>query len=104
MWDPQVEALSGSFRVVRYDIRGHGDVARAAGPYTIADLGRDLARACSTSSASSGPTSCGLSLGGMIAMWVAANAPERVGPARPALDVRASRPAGGVGRARARRS
>ena len=42
MWLPQVPALTEHFRVLRYDTRGHGQSAVTAGPYSIAQLGRDV--------------------------------------------------------------
>src|SRR3546814_13563263 len=39
MWDAQAEALSGEFRVLRYDRRGHGESTAAPGPSSMADLG-----------------------------------------------------------------
>src|SRR3546814_13076439 len=39
MWDRQAEALSGKFRVLRYDRRGHGESTAAPAPYSMADLG-----------------------------------------------------------------
>ena len=77
MWDPQVAALSREFRVVRYDHRGHGGSPVPAGPYRIEDLGRDVVRVLDRLEL--GRVSfCGLSLGGMVGLWLAANAPERV--------------------------
>jgi 3-oxoadipate enol-lactonase len=77
MWDPQVEALSRAFRLVRYDHRGHGRSPVPAGPYTIEALGRDLVRLLDRLGLDR-VSFCGLSLGGMVGMWVAANAPERI--------------------------
>jgi 3-oxoadipate enol-lactonase len=77
MWDPQVPALAETMRVIRYDHRGHGGSPAPSGPYEIADLGRDvlgLLDRLDVERASFG----GVSLGGMVAMWVAAHAPERV--------------------------
>jgi 3-oxoadipate enol-lactonase len=77
MWDPQVEALSRAFRLVRYDHRGHGRSPVLAGPYNIEALGRDLVRLLDRLGLDR-VSFCGLSLGGMVGMWVAANAPERI--------------------------
>jgi 3-oxoadipate enol-lactonase len=77
MWDPQVPALAERFRVVRYDHRGHGGSPVVLGPYTIADLGGDVLALLDREGL--GKVSyCGLSLGGMVGIWLAANAPERV--------------------------
>lgn len=77
MWDPQVPALAAHFRVLRFDTRGHGASDVPAGPYDLATLGRDvlcLLDGLGVSRASF----AGLSMGGMIGMWLAANAPERL--------------------------
>lgn len=77
MWEPQVAALSRTFRVVRYDHRGHGASRPATSPASIADLGGDVVALLDhlgVARASLG----GLSLGGMVAMWVAAHHPDRV--------------------------
>ena len=42
IWDAQAAALAGSFRLLRYDQRGHGQTPPGASPPKIADLGRDL--------------------------------------------------------------
>lgn len=76
-WDPQVAPLSRAFRVVRYDHRGHGGSPVPPGPYTIEELGRDLIHLLDRLGLDR-VSFCGLSLGGMVGMWVAANAPERI--------------------------
>jgi len=35
MWDEQVRALRGRYRVLRYDTRGHGQTSAPAGAYTL---------------------------------------------------------------------
>src|SRR4029453_18911789 len=42
LWDAQVEALLPRYRVLRYDIRGHGASAAPAGPYTLEQIAGDL--------------------------------------------------------------
>jgi 3-oxoadipate enol-lactonase/4-carboxymuconolactone decarboxylase len=77
MWMQQVEALSPYFRIVRYDVRGHGASDVPQGEYSIEQLGRDvLAIADALSIAKF--AFCGLSLGGAIAQWVAIHAPDRL--------------------------
>jgi 3-oxoadipate enol-lactonase len=77
MWEPQVAPLSRVFRVVRYDHRGHGGSPVPPGRYRIEDLGRDLLRLLDRLELQR-VAFCGLSLGGMVGLWLAANAPERV--------------------------
>jgi 3-oxoadipate enol-lactonase len=80
LWDPQVPALAERFRVVRYDARGHGGSDVPDGPVTIERLGRDLLALLDHLGIARADV-CGLSLGGITAMWVAAHHPERVGRA-----------------------
>lgn len=77
LWDTNVARWSKSFRVLRYDQRGHGRSDTPSGPYAVEDLATDflelldelgIERVCF----------CGLSLGGAPAMWLAAHAPERI--------------------------
>jgi 3-oxoadipate enol-lactonase len=42
MWDPQAGALAERLRLVRYDIRGHGESPVPPGPYALADVGQDV--------------------------------------------------------------
>ncbi len=77
MWEPQMEALSAHFRVLRYDTRGHGESEVAPGPYTIATLGGDVV-ALLDALAVRRAHFCGLSMGGMTGMWLGVNAPERI--------------------------
>jgi 3-oxoadipate enol-lactonase len=77
MWEPQLPALTESFRVLRHDRRGHGRSEVPPGPYTIADLGRDVLELLDSLELER-VSYCGLSIGGMDGMWIAANAPERL--------------------------
>ena len=77
MWDPQIPDWLPHFRIVRYDTRGHGGSGVTPGDYTIEQLGRD-ALAVADAAGVSRFAFCGLSLGGMIGQWLAANAPDRV--------------------------
>ncbi len=80
MWDAQASAWAERFRVVRYDLPGHGGSAAPAGPCSVADLGRH-ALALMDALAVRRVHWCGLSLGGMIGLWLMAHAPERIGRA-----------------------
>jgi 3-oxoadipate enol-lactonase/4-carboxymuconolactone decarboxylase len=76
-WDAQAAQLQPHFRVLRYDIRGHGASDPTPGDYTIELLARD-ALAIADSLGISRFAFCGLSLGGMIGQWLAALAPDRL--------------------------
>ncbi len=77
MWDAQAPALGERFRLLRYDTRGHGGSPAPPGPYAIEDLGRDVIRLLDHLGIERA-SFCGLSVGGMTGMWLAAEAPERV--------------------------
>ena len=77
MWDPQVPRLVDRLRLVRYDHRGHGGSPVPPGPYSLDDLGAD-ALALLDRLDLERVHWCGLSLGGMVGMWMAINAPERI--------------------------
>jgi 3-oxoadipate enol-lactonase len=76
-WDPQIAGLGPNFRVVRYDLRGHGRSPSVPGSCDIADLGADLLGLLDRIGARRAHL-CGLSLGAMVSLWVAAHHPERV--------------------------
>ncbi len=77
MWEPQVPALAERFRVVRFDHRGHGRSPVPPGAYRMSDLGAD-ALALLDRLGADRVAWCGLSLGGMVGMWLATEAPERI--------------------------
>ncbi len=77
MWDPQMPALTERFRVLRYDSRGHGESAVTPGPYTVEGLGRHVI-ALLDGLGNRRAHFCGLSMGGMVGMWLGAHAPQRV--------------------------
>jgi 3-oxoadipate enol-lactonase len=77
LWDAQVAPLADAGRVVRYDHRGHGASPAPPGPYTIADLGAD-ALALLDRLGVERASFVGISLGGMVALWLGAYAPERI--------------------------
>lgn len=77
MWQPQVEALSTDFRVVCFDLRGHGRSPVPEGPYTMADLGEDVLALMDHLDLGRAHYA-GISLGGMIGQWLAVNAPDRI--------------------------
>ena len=76
MWQPQVAALAGRWRLLRFDTRGHGSSGVTPGPYSIERLGRDVL-ALMDASGIERASFCGLSMGGATGLWLAAHAPER---------------------------
>ena len=77
MWDNVLPWFEKSYRVLRYDIRGHGESSVPPGPYTIAQLGGDVLHLIDRLGLDR-VSVCGLSLGGMVAMWLGTHAPQRV--------------------------
>lgn len=75
MWDPQMEALLESYRVLRYDTRGHGKTSAPQGPYSLEMLAQDtlgLLQALGVEKT----IFMGISMGGMIGQVLGFNAPE----------------------------
>jgi 3-oxoadipate enol-lactonase len=77
MWDRVAPALAERLRVVRYDARGHGRSPEPPGPYTIAELGEDVLALFDRLGVEKA-SFCGLSIGGMVAQWLGANAADRI--------------------------
>ncbi len=77
IWDEVVRALSGRFRLLRMDTRGHGASDAPAGDYTIPMLAADAFAVLDAAGAKKAAVA-GLSLGGMTAMQMAVSAPERL--------------------------
>lgn len=78
MWDDQFEALSSRYELIRYDARGHGkSTTGSQAEATLEQLADDalaVLDACGVARAHV----CGVSLGGMTAMQIAQQAPDRV--------------------------
>lgn len=77
MWDPQIASLSTSFRVLRYDTRGHGQSQVSHGPYSIEQLGRDVLDMLDALKIERAHF-CGLSMGGLIGQWLGIHANNRL--------------------------
>jgi 3-oxoadipate enol-lactonase len=77
MWDEQVGPFTRHFRLVRYDRRGHGKSSVPNGPYTMERLGRDVVAVLDGLGIQK-INWCGLSMGGMVGMWLGAHAANRV--------------------------
>ena len=76
-WDALLPHLQGRMPVLRYDLRGHGDSAVTPGDCTIDQLADDLL-ALADAQGLADFDLCGVSLGGMVALAVAARAGDRV--------------------------
>lgn len=77
MWAHQMPALEKQFRVLRYDVRGHGQSSVPAKSYTVDRLGRDVIALLDAVGAKR-VHFCGLSMGGVTGMWLGRYAPERI--------------------------
>jgi 3-oxoadipate enol-lactonase len=77
MWDPQVPAWTAHRRVLRFDQRGHGRSDVPPGQYTVEQLGADAIAVLDAHGVETVDV-CGISLGGLVALWLAAAAPDRV--------------------------
>jgi pimeloyl-ACP methyl ester carboxylesterase len=76
MWAAQQAALSGTFRTIAMDLPGHA--SRAGDPFTLEGAVDAVAAAIRDESADGRAIVVGLSLGGYVAMAVAAREPDRV--------------------------
>ncbi len=77
VWRAQLDVLETGSRVIRLDLRGHGGSPVPSGPYSIADLGGDVVATLDELGLER-VAYCGLSIGGMIGLWLATRAPERI--------------------------
>jgi len=69
IWRAQLDALDA----VAFDLPGHGAEPLPDGPVTIESIAASLLERLPERFAF-----CGISMGGMVGMWLAANAPDRV--------------------------
>lgn len=77
MWEDQLPQWTQHFRVVRYDPRGHGESVANPGPYTMAQLGQDAVAVLDHLGIARAHF-CGLSMGGMVGMWLLTHARARL--------------------------
>jgi 3-oxoadipate enol-lactonase len=77
MWDPTVEALQGSYRILNYDMRGHGQSAAPEGAYTL-DMLADDAAGLMKHVGIQRAHFAGLSIGGMIGQTLALKNPSLI--------------------------
>jgi 3-oxoadipate enol-lactonase len=76
MWEPQL-TLAGPFRVIRVDHRGHGGSPTPPGPYAMPELAADVLAVLDELELER-VAFCGLSMGGMVGMYLGSEHPERL--------------------------
>ena len=77
MWDAQMEALELHYKVLRYDMRGHGGSDAPQGAYTLGQLGEDAVGLLDALNIEVVHW-VGLSMGGMIGQYLALNYADRL--------------------------
>lgn len=77
MWRPQRPALAAEFRVLRHDMRGHGETGAPAGAYNFALLAADAIGLLDHLKLDR-VAFVGLSIGGMIGQYLAIHHAERL--------------------------
>jgi len=77
MWEPQIEVLQNQFRVIAYDLRGHGKSGVGDGQYMLEFFVDDLFGLLDHLKIANAVI-CGLSMGGYIALRAEERNPERI--------------------------
>ncbi len=70
MWDENVSVFHGSYRILRYDMRGHGDTIATPGPYSLEMLANDAVALLDELHIDQ-VHFVGISLGGMVGLTLA---------------------------------
>jgi len=76
MWQAQMDAFQQDYRVIAYDVRGHGKSEAGQEPYSIELFANDLLAFMDVLKIDK-VTLCGLSMGGYIALSTISAAPNR---------------------------
>lgn len=76
MWNKQVKALKNNYRVIAYDVRGHGNSDAGTGDFSIELFANDLLSLMDSLKINKAML-CGLSMGGYIALNAIENYPDR---------------------------
>jgi 3-oxoadipate enol-lactonase len=76
MWNKQIDELKGKFRVIAYDVRGHGNSWSGTDDFSIELFVKDLLSLMDTLEIEK-TALCGLSMGGYIALNAIENHPHR---------------------------
>jgi 3-oxoadipate enol-lactonase len=77
LWRRQVPELAARFRVITYDTRGHGESDVAPSDYSLRDLGQDAVAVLDAVGVDTAHI-CGISMGGITALWLGVYAATRV--------------------------
>ena len=77
LWDDHVAALTNRYRVLRYDVRGHGGSETPPGPYTLEQMAGDLFDLLDALGIAE-THFVGVSMGGLIGMTAALTRPSRI--------------------------
>lgn len=77
LWSPVMPALLESFHLLRMDKRGHGGSTASGDTCSLADLAGDVLSVMDAAGWDRASV-CGVSIGGMQAMWLGIHAPDRV--------------------------
>ncbi len=76
-WELQLTPFSERYRVISYDVRGHGQSAKPPGPYSVPQFAGDAIGLLDALEVESAHV-LGISMGGMIVFQLAVSYPERV--------------------------
>lgn len=77
LWQAQLGVLARTHRVVRYDLPGHAGTPAPSGPYTVERVGRSVIELLDELGVARFGYA-GVSIGGIVGMWLASEVPERV--------------------------
>ena len=69
LFDAQARALADRFRVIRFDLRGHGGSPVVPGPYGVADLADDVLRLLDRLVSTGSRTPVSPSAGRSVSRW-----------------------------------
>ena len=78
VWDSLAAALREDYRVVRFDLRGHGGSPVPPGPYTMSELADDVVRLADELGLVDRFALVGLSIGGAVGQVLALEQPDRL--------------------------
>jgi len=76
IWDPQLDDLSISAKMITLDLRGHGESFPFQGPYLMDVLASDCIKVLNDAGINDPVVICGLSMGGYVSLALYRNHPE----------------------------